>query len=132
MIKSKDSNLDLLKIDKKFYKNIDIYYIEFITMKYVDYVKIQIVNPLYLIVNKSDGWYIEENNGNKDSKNSFFLRIKTRKHWNSIQNFGIKLRIWFKKYRIDQVTMMINTWKTNLIQIMVYLWIKNQVFLTWQ
>ena len=80
MIKSKDSNLDLLKIDKKLYKNIDIYYIEFITIKYVDYVKIKIGNPLYLIVNKSDGWYIEENNGNKDSKNSFFLRIKTRKH----------------------------------------------------
>ena len=55
MIKSKDSNLDLLKIDKKLYKNIDIYYIEFITMKYVDYVKIKIGNPLYLIVNKSNG-----------------------------------------------------------------------------
>ena len=37
-IKQIDS--DLLKIDKKFYKNIDIYYIEYITIKDLDYVNV--------------------------------------------------------------------------------------------
>ena len=32
-INIKDFNLNLLKTDKKSYKNIDIYYIEYITMK---------------------------------------------------------------------------------------------------
>ena len=56
-IKKFDSNL--LKIDKKSYKNIDIYYIEYITMKDSDYVKINSVNPLYFIIGKI-GVYIEE------------------------------------------------------------------------
>ena len=44
-IKNVDSNL--LKIDKKSYKNIDIYYIGCITKKGFDYVNIHSVNPLY-------------------------------------------------------------------------------------
>ena len=52
-------NLDpnLLKIDKKSYKNIDIYYFGYITMKDFDYVKIKGVNPLYLIIHKVDGHF---------------------------------------------------------------------------
>ena len=58
-----DSNL--LKIDKKSYKDIDIYYIGYITIKKIgDYENIYSVNPLYLIIGKVDG-HIEENNGNK-------------------------------------------------------------------
>ena len=64
MIKIKDFNPDLLKIDKNSYKNIDIHFIGYITMKDFDYVKINSVNPLYLITGKIDG-YIEEKNGNK-------------------------------------------------------------------
>ena len=64
MIKIKDFNSDLLKIDKKSGKNIDIYYIGYITMKDFDYVKINSVNPLHLIISIVDG-YIEEKNGNK-------------------------------------------------------------------
>ena len=45
-IKTFDSNL--LKIDKKSYKNIGIYYIAYITVKDSDYAKINSVNPLYL------------------------------------------------------------------------------------
>ena len=59
MINIKDFDSNLLKIDKKSYKNIDIYYIGYITMKDSDYVKINSVNPLYLIIEKVDG-YIEE------------------------------------------------------------------------
>ena len=54
----------MIKIDKKSYKNIGIYYIGYITMKDSDNVKINSVNPLYLIIGELDG-SIEENNGNK-------------------------------------------------------------------
>ena len=40
MINTKNFDPNLLKIDKKSYKNIDIYYIGYITMKHSDYVKI--------------------------------------------------------------------------------------------
>ena len=45
MINIKDFNSNLLKIDRKFYKNINIYYIGYITMKDSDYAKINTVNP---------------------------------------------------------------------------------------
>ena len=64
MINIKDFNSNLIKIDKNSYKNIDIYYIGYITMKDFDYVKVNSVNSLYLIMNKVDG-YFEEINGNK-------------------------------------------------------------------
>ena len=49
-----------LKIDKKLYKNIDIYYIEYITMKDSDYVKMNSVNNLYLIIDEVDGHFEEK------------------------------------------------------------------------
>ena len=49
-IKSFDSNL--LKIDKKSYKNIDIYYIGYIEMKDFYYVNVNSANPLYVIIDK--------------------------------------------------------------------------------
>ena len=58
-----DSNL--LKIDKKSYKDIDIYYIGYITIKKIgDCENIYSVNPLYLIIGKVDG-HIEEKNESK-------------------------------------------------------------------
>ena len=60
-------NLDpnLLKINKKHYKGINIYYIGYITIKKIDDCEnIYSVNPLYLLVNHASG-YIEEKNGNK-------------------------------------------------------------------
>ena len=53
-----------IKIDEKSYKNILIYYIGYVTIKDSKYVKINSVNPLYLIFNKVNG-YFEEINGNK-------------------------------------------------------------------
>ena len=50
MINIKHFDLNLLKIDKKSCKNIDIYYIGYITMKDSDHVKINSVTPLYLII----------------------------------------------------------------------------------
>ena len=90
MIRVKDFNLVLIKIDIKLCKNIDIYYIRYITMKYHDYVKINSVNSLYLITDKVDV-YIEESNGNKyltlvsSDKNKKEL-IKYTEIWNGIKN----------------------------------------------
>ena len=44
-----------IKIDKKSCKNIGIYHIAYITMKNSDNVKINSVNPLYIIINRADG-----------------------------------------------------------------------------
>ena len=52
MINIKDFDSNLLKANKKPDKNIDIYYIGYITMKDSDYVKINSVNPLCLIYDK--------------------------------------------------------------------------------
>ena len=60
MINIEFFNPNLLKIDKKSYKDIDIYYIRYITTKDIgDYESIYSVNPLFFIVGKVDG-YIEE------------------------------------------------------------------------
>ena len=60
MINIKISDSNLLKIDKKSYKNIDIYYTGYIAIQKIDdYENIYSVNPLYLIINTADE-YIEE------------------------------------------------------------------------
>ena len=65
IINLKDFDPNLLKIDRKSYKNIDIYYIGYITIKKIDdYESIYSVNPLYLRINHASG-YIEEKDGNK-------------------------------------------------------------------
>ena len=81
-----------LKIDKKVYKNINIYYIGYITIKNIDdHENIHSVNPLYLIVNHASG-YIEEKNGNKylifdDSVNeNKGLLNKYANVWDGIKN----------------------------------------------
>ena len=62
-LKNFDSNL--LKIDKKHYKGINIYYTGYITIKKIDDCEnISSVNPLFLLVNHASR-YIEEKNGNK-------------------------------------------------------------------
>ena len=56
---------NLLKIDKKSYKDIGIYNIGYITIKKIgDYENIYSVNPLYLRVNHVIG-YVEEKTENK-------------------------------------------------------------------
>ena len=54
-----------LEIDKKPYKDIDIYYIGYITIKKIgDCKNIRSVNPLYLIIYSATG-YFKEKNGKK-------------------------------------------------------------------
>ena len=65
MINIKNFNSNLLIIGKKSYKNIDIYYIAYKTIKRISaYESINSVNPLYIIIGEADG-YIDEKNGNK-------------------------------------------------------------------
>ena len=65
MINIKIFQSNLLKIDKKSHKDIDIYYVGYITIKkFCDCENIHSVNPLYLIINKANG-YIEEKSGSK-------------------------------------------------------------------
>ena len=62
LINIKDFDPKLLKLDKKSYKNISMYYIGYVTKK--DEYKINSVNPLYLLVDEIDG-FIEEKEGSK-------------------------------------------------------------------
>ena len=62
MINIKIFNSSLLKRGKKSNKNIDVYYIGYITIKSIsDYESINSVNHLYIIIGDVDG-YIEEKN----------------------------------------------------------------------
>ena len=55
----------LLKTDKKDYKDIDIYYIGYVTVKKIaNCNNINSVNPLYLMINEMIG-HFEGKNGNK-------------------------------------------------------------------
>ena len=61
----KDFDTKLLKIDKKDYNEIDIYYIGYVTVKKIDNCKnINSVNPLYLMIDEMIG-HFEEKNENK-------------------------------------------------------------------
>ena len=48
-----------IKVDEKWYKNILIYYFEYETFKDVNYVKINSVNPLHVIIGKINGYFKE-------------------------------------------------------------------------
>ena len=61
MVNIKDFHTNLLKIDNKSHKDINIYYIGYIMIKkFDDYKNIHIVNPLYLIINSATGYFREK------------------------------------------------------------------------
>ena len=88
MINIKHFDSSLLKLDKKSSKNITIYYTGYITKK--DKYAVNSGNPLYLIVNKVDG-FIEEKEGSKylnfafTDSNSEVLR-KYTEIWSGIKD----------------------------------------------
>ena len=87
-IKKFDSNL--LKIDKKSYKDIGIYNIGYITIKKIDDCEnIYSVNPLYLLINHANG-YIEKKGVNKylifDSTDENKELVKKYDIWNGIRD----------------------------------------------
>ena len=109
MINLKNFESNLLKIDKKHYKGIDIYYIGYITIKKIgDCENIHSVNPLYLLVNHASR-YIEEKNGNKslifdDSVNENQALLKKYTDvWDGIKN-EIKAINGGKKMTTEKMT----------------------------
>ena len=89
-IKNFDSRL--LKLDKKSYKNITIYYIGYLTKK--DKHAINSVNPLYLIANEVDG-FIEEKEGNKYL--NFAFTDSNSEVLKNMRKFGVELKIKLKQ-----------------------------------
>ena len=62
MIDIRNFQSNLLKIDKKPYKDFDIYYTGYITIKKIGNCKnIHSVNPLYLTIPSATGYFKEEN-----------------------------------------------------------------------
>ena len=94
----------MLKIDKKWYKNIDIYYIGYITIKKIDdYERIYSVNPLHLHIDLAKG-YTDEKNGNKylifDSTDDNKEALKKYTDvWNGIRN---KIKISSDEYDYEK------------------------------
>ena len=87
MINIKDFDPNLIKIDKKSYKNIGVYNIGYITKK--NEYKVNSVNPLYLMIDEVSG-YIKESNGNKyltfaSTDNNKKVLEKYAKIWDEIK-----------------------------------------------
>ena len=95
LIDLKDSDAKLLKIDKKSYKNIDIYYIGYsIIRKIDDCGSLYTVNPLYLNIDHASGYIecnsVEEKNGNKYL---IFASVdKNKEVLKNMQMFGMELK----------------------------------------
>ena len=93
LIKYFDFDPNMLKLDKKIFKGIDIYYIRYVTKK--EEYKINSVSPLYLLIYKVDG-FIEEKRGNS------YLNIAFTDNNDlvskNIKKSSVGLRVVLKKY----------------------------------
>ena len=89
IIDLKDFEPNLFKIDQKHYKEINIYYSGYITIRKIDeYESIYSVHPLYLRINNESG-YIEQKDGNKylifdsvDENREVLKKIRRCLGWN--------------------------------------------------
>ena len=94
---------NLLNIDRKSYKNIGIYNIEYITIKKIDDCEnIYSVNPLYLLINHANG-YIEEKGVNK-----YLVFDSTDENKELLKNtmmFLMELKVKSKNYVVINVIM---------------------------
>ena len=62
MIDIRKFHSNLLKIGKRSHRDIDIYYIGYITIKkFIDCENIHRVNPLYLTIHSATGYFKEKN-----------------------------------------------------------------------
>ena len=93
LINIKDFDARLLKLDKQTSMCLNIYYIGYVTKK--PQWNVNGVNPLYLMINRIDG-FIEEKNGDKylnisdTDRNSEVLR-KYSEVWNGIKDYIEKI-----------------------------------------
>ena len=64
MVNIEGFHSNLLEIDKKSHRDIDIYYIGYIAIKkFNEYENIHSVNPLCLTINSATGYFKEKNGG---------------------------------------------------------------------
>ena len=116
IINIKYFDLDNIETDEKSYKNILIYYIGYVMIK--KYLKMYIVNPLYLIFGNVNG-YFEEINGNK-----YLMLVATNESKKIIKKYE---ELWIKNSNlIRSITKNLEDYdekymKPNLIQMTVYL-----------
>ena len=87
IINIKEFDPNNIKLRENSYKNILIYYIAYVTIKDSKYVKINSVNPLYLMFNKMNG-YFEEINGN-----NYLTLFATNDSKDRIKNYE---ELWIK------------------------------------
>ena len=97
-INLKDFDARLLKLDKKKYKEIDVYYIGYVTYKEIDNCSnIDSVNLLYLMINEMIG-HFEEKHGNK------YLVLddidETKEFQRNIKKFGMELKKKLKRLMV--------------------------------
>ena len=83
LINIKDFDAKLLKLDKKASMNIGLYYISYVTKK-PEY-KVNSVNPLYLMINRIDGFIDKYLNIASTDTNSEVLKMYSEV-WNGIKD----------------------------------------------
>ena len=100
-----DSNS--LKINKKSYKSVGIYYIGYITIKRIsDYENINNVYSVYLITDKAEG-YIECNSIGETNRNKYLTFASTEKNKEVLKKYrelwnGIKYLIECNSIKADE------------------------------
>ena len=100
-----DSNS--LKINKKSYKSVGIYYIGYITRKRIsDYENINNVYSVYLIIDKAEG-YIECNSIGETNRNKYLTFASTEKNKEVLKKYrelwnGIKYLIECNSIKADE------------------------------
>ena len=95
---TKSCNQNKIKTDEKSYKNILIYYIGYVTINNSKYVKLNSVNPLYLIISKVNGYFDEEINFKKYSTlvpttESKEISNKYAKLWSKIRDLISSIKL---------------------------------------
>ena len=76
-----------IKIDEKLYKNILVYYIAYVTVKGSIYVKINSINPLYIISNRINGYFEEI------KENKYLTLVSTNESKEKIKKYE---ELWIK------------------------------------
>ena len=87
IISIKNFDPNNIKIDEKSCKNILVYYIGYVTIKDSKYVKIDSVNPLYLIFNKGNVYFEEIN------RNKYLTLVPTNENNEKIKKYE---ELWIK------------------------------------
>ena len=109
MVNIEDFHSNLLKIEKKLQRDIDIYYIGYLVIKEIDeYENTHSVNQLCLIIH-SAAWYFKEKNGEKhliiDSTEKYeeiFCEIRSE-----IEMLNSGKELYYEKTMLELILMMI-------------------------